>query len=197
MDKSSSRVRSVAQRSEPVEPEAAVELPARFWQRAVAFAVDWTVCFLVPSLVSSFAMQRAGLSGAFLEWLWLAFLSGCVLVYFTLMTMRGRTLGMALMNMRAIDARTGSPPDFNRAFARGVLALLLIGSWFTILLTSIADPAGQMTGAERAVNYGAIAVFMVSLLGNFMMVFDPHRRTLQDKLTGVIILQKPERPRRR
>ncbi|HEX3722894.1 MAG TPA: RDD family protein, partial [Nitrolancea sp.] len=137
---------------EPAVPGVTGDIadPAGFWRRLAGFVVDWLLCFALPSLLSSLILLVTGYSSRaeVVDLLWLLFLAVTISGYFTYFAMRGPSPGMRLSGIKILDQQTGKPPGFARAFTRGILMLLLIGSWFIVMLFGSDGRSAGLTNIE-------------------------------------------------
>ena len=152
----------------PTAPlETAAPTPAErpgFWQRVVAFAVDYAIVSSVGGLLTlpqsvSFALSNASARGVprgeTLNTLPITLL--IALVYFTYLwsgSGGGRTWGMRVMGLR-VQREDGSPLDLGRALIRVV---------------------------------GLIASCVVLLIGVIWVAFDPKKQGWHDKFAGSVVV---------
>jgi uncharacterized RDD family membrane protein YckC len=167
---------------------------ARFWPRFIALFIDWTICVVIPILVAIFAVSatrsdRSALS--ILDWLWAFLVVFLMLGYFTYFWARGQSLGMKAVGIRMISPRTERPPGVARAAVRAFLFLILLACAFILLSVGFSDPpAGGFSATNLAVIYFLLFLFLSSIVGYFWMIWDPKKQTLQDKLSGVVVVKK-------
>ena len=179
--------------------------PAGFWRRMVGFVIDWLLCFALPSLLSSLILLITGYSSRanVVDVLWILFLALSIVSYFTFFTMRGRSPGMRVAGIKILDQKTGHTPTFSRALTRGLLLLLLIGSWFVVILLGSDGRSGSLSNREALLLDIGYAVFLVSSFGHLWISWDRKSQTLQDKIAGIVVVRKSaviepvERPTRR
>jgi uncharacterized RDD family membrane protein YckC len=121
--------------STPAIPPAPPARYATFTSRLRAFVID-TVCLWVPFLALFFLGETtSGVPGTTLV-TWLLMFAWLLLYDPVMVSRRGATVGHAVAHLRVVDARTGRPPSFGRAFARGLIKLMLgVLSFFTMELT--------------------------------------------------------------
>ncbi len=165
---------------------------AGFWRRLIGFVVDWVICFVIPSLASSLALLGAGYSNRsrMLDTIWMLFLGVIILVYFTYFSLRGSTPGMRLAGIKVVDVRSGEAPDFLHALLRGVLLLVLIGSWFILVLIGWGGGPSHMSNAVAVLLNVDYVVFLASFFGHVWIAWDRKRQTVQDKIAGLIVLRR-------
>ena len=179
--------------------------PAGFWRRMFGFVVDWLLCFAVPSLISSLILLATGYSARAetVDVLWMLFLAVTIVSYFTYFAARGSSPGMRLSGIKILDPKTGRPPAVSRAVVRALLLLLLIGSWFIVVLLGSDGRAGGLSNVEALLLNLGYVVFLVSSFGHLWISWDRKSQTLQDKIAGVVVVRKAaviepvERPTRR
>ncbi|MBI1885120.1 MAG: RDD family protein [Chloroflexi bacterium] len=181
--------------AEPPTISAEVAGPVRYagvWPRLAASLIDWALCFIAPSVVSSFVIT--GISGedgeaqAAVGVLWGLFMIACVLGYLTYFWARGQSLGMKALGLRIVDVETSGPPGAARALARSFLGLLAAAAVFILLVVSFSDRPKGFSGTDLAVTYLLLFVLMASLVGWVWAIWDRQRRSLQDRLCGVAVI---------
>lgn len=180
--------------NQPVLPAETGDIadPAGFWRRLAGFVVDWLLCFALPSLISSLILLATGYSSRteVVDLLWMLFLAVTISGYFTYFAMRGPSPGMRLSGIKILDQKTGQPPAFARAFTRGILMLLLIGSWFIVMLFGSDGRSAGLTNGEAFILDVGYAVFLLSSLGHIWISWDRKSQTLQDKFAGIVVVRK-------
>jgi len=166
---------------------------AGFWRRMAGFVVDWFICFVVPSLVSSLILLTTGYSSRtrIVDALWVLFLALIIAGYFAYFTVRGPSPGMRLAGIKILAARSGEPPVIIQAVIRGLLMLCLIGSWFVVVLlgSGRSGSGGLSSAASLALNVGYV-LFLVSAFGHVWISWDRKGQTVQDKLAGIVVVRK-------
>ncbi len=178
-----------------VTPDGTQTAPyAGLWWRFAGSFIDWVVCFFAPVAASSFALGAIS-DGDDVGWvlgpLWLLFVVSCFVGYFTYFLARGQTLGMKVVGIQIVHARTGRPPGPARALVRAVLALVVVAAAAILLSFGFSDPPeGGYSVGELAVVYAAGLVFAGGVLGRLWMIWDPRKQTLQDRVTGVVVVGK-------
>ncbi|HLI51679.1 MAG TPA: RDD family protein [Thermomicrobiaceae bacterium] len=168
---------------------------ASFIQRFAATITDWLVSGWVPfffvGLFSSFVWGGgtgtvAGnltLAGFF----WLIIVTICVLGYLTIFGGNGRTLGMRIVGIRVVDPSTGEPPGYQRAFIRAILTFIF-GVALFVLINDMLSNDGKQGSAVIVI---AVAVVIVGIWAHAFMLFDLRGQTVQDRICGVLYIQKP------
>ncbi len=178
---------------------------AGFWRRLIGFVVDWTLCFVLPSVASSLVLLGVGYStrSSAIDALWMLFLAAIILSYFTFFSMRGTSPGMRLAGIKLVEVRTGKAPGFGRSLIRGGLLLVLIGSWLLLVLIGWGGGSSNMSNAVALLLNVDYVIFLVSFFGHLWIAWDRKRQTLQDKIAGVIVVRRTativpvDRPARR
>jgi uncharacterized RDD family membrane protein YckC len=171
----------------------------------VGFVVDWLLCFALPSLISSLILLATGYSARAetVDVLWMLFLAVTIVSYFTYFALHGPSPGMRLSGIKILDQKTGQPPALPHALTRATLLLLLIGSWFAVVLVGSDGRSGGMSNWESFALDVAYVVFLLSSFGHIWISWDRKSQTLQDKIAGVVVVRKSaviepvERPARR
>ncbi len=165
---------------------------AGFWRRLIGFVIDWILCFVLPSVVSSLLLLGMGYSdrSVAIDVLWMVFLAVLIVGYFTFFAMRGASPGMRLAGIKLVEVRTGQAPDLSRSLIRGLLLLVLIGSWFILILLGWGGGSSNMSNMEALLLNVDYVVFLVSFFGHLWIAWDRKRQTLQDKLAGVIVVRR-------
>ena len=151
---------------------------AEWWQRVVAFLVDWVI-IVIPSLIIM-AIASIGFIGkstittdqfgnpqintsAFTRF-FISFLiiTGLGFAYRTILEggPRGQTVGKMAMKIAVKDAETGGSIGYGRAFARWLIASIL---WGAFTLPGVIDV--------------------------LFPLWDPKRQTLHDKVVRSVVLQ--------
>jgi uncharacterized RDD family membrane protein YckC len=174
---------------------------ARQRQRALAGAADWAICLVLYILVSFPAgiVQAiggfAGTEGAeWLEWTLLvvsqAMVAGALVAYFALGLRSGQTLGMRAVEVHARVVSTGHPPGTLRSIVRAVFglvfALAFVNAYFGWRGT---EPVGGISATEQAVFEAAVVIAIVAVAGKLWAFVDPERRSLWDRLFGLVYLE--------
>ncbi len=183
------------------QDEADESYYASFWRRLIASAIDWTLVgfvLFVPGsiymvIVAAIALQRAMAHqsfplGSLLIALFWPFLALFILGYFTFSTMHGRTLGMRMVGIRALHAKTGKPPSFKRSVVRSFLGLALLSFASLLLNVFFADPPSD--GYSTMETLIMALVTGIGFIGYLRMIWDSRRQTLHDKLTGVVVVRR-------
>ncbi len=187
---------SIKQRQPPPvvqEPENPyVDDAAGFWRRLSGFILDVIISFGIPSVGSSLILLALDYSRSsiVLDVAWMLVLGAIVLAYFTFFSVRGSSPGMWLAGVKVVDIRTGEAPDLNHALIRGGLILVMIGSWFFLILLGSYRGTGDISRIGAVLLNLDYVVFLVSFFGHLWIAWDKKRQTLQDKLAGLIVLRK-------
>ena len=165
---------------------------AGFWRRLAGFVVDWLLCFVLPSIVSSLILLGVGYSdrSAWVDGLWMLFVALVIFAYFTYFAVRGSSPGMAIAGIKLVDVSTGEPPVLAKALIRGLLMTVLIGSWFLLLLLDWGGGSGNLSNGAALILNIAYVAFLVSFFGHLWIAWDRKRQTLQDKAAGVVVMMR-------
>jgi uncharacterized RDD family membrane protein YckC len=102
--------------------------------------------------------------------------------YFVVGNLLGRTLGMWLVGCRVVAGNSGRRPDLWQALGRAALTIVLCFA-FAWVVTADADQAGLN------LLFGSLLAF--SVIGRLWMLRAADRRTLFDRLSGLIVVQRP------
>jgi uncharacterized RDD family membrane protein YckC len=181
------QVAAPAEREQEAMPDA-----AGFWRRLVGFVVDWLLCFVLPSVVSSLLLLGIGYStrSTLLDGLWMVFLAVVIFCYFTYFSLRGASPGMRVAGIKLVEVRTGKAPGLRRSLIRGALLTILIGSWFLLILLGWGGGSSNMSNVAAILLNVVYVLFLVSFFGHLWIAWDRKRQTLQDKLAGLIVLRR-------
>ncbi|HUZ02565.1 MAG TPA: RDD family protein [Thermomicrobiaceae bacterium] len=172
---------------------------ASFVQRFGAGVIDWMICGFVPFILTGVASsyvwntdQHGGFASTnLLGGLWLAAVALCIVTYFTVLVARGATFGMWILGMRVLNPRIGRPPGVGRALIRALLALAFGFAFYVMVNSAFSDPAaGAHPTLNRAIGFGALAVFAAGFWARIWMLFDRRSQTAQDHLAGVVVLDE-------
>lgn len=136
-------------------------------------------------------------------WLLARILLGApVLAYFAYFRRTGQTPGMDLAGTRLVT-EDGRPPGAIRAIARSALTLAFAVAaflaWFDVFAgrTSSTTPYRELyMDPPREVLSAAALVLFTWLLGVLAALLDGRRRTLWDRLVGLVQVDDAERTRR-
>jgi uncharacterized RDD family membrane protein YckC len=153
---------------------------AEWWQRVVAFIIDWVVVgipsFIIMAIASVGFLNKSTITRDplgnpqinssviarfFVAWLIVAAIG---IAYRTVLEggPRGQTLGKMAMKIAVKDAETSGSIGYGRAFGRWVVASIL---WIAFYLPGIIDV--------------------------LFPLWDPKRQTLHDKAVRSVVLQVP------
>jgi hypothetical protein len=174
---------------------------ARQRRRALAGAADWGICFVLyilasfPAGIVQTLGRFAGNEGA--EWLgWTlvavsqALIAGTLVAYFALGLRSTQTLGMRAVEVHARLASTGLPPGTLRSVARAVVGLVLALAFVNVYAGWRGiDPVGGVSDTEQAVFEAAVVIAIVAAAGKLWAFVDPERRSLWDRLFGLVYLE--------
>jgi uncharacterized RDD family membrane protein YckC len=98
---------------------------AGFWQRALAFLIDWLIVVVIamPVIVVAFGADYFSLDPLRRSWdLLIAFIVGVAIVVFW--RLYGATPGKIAVALKIVDAETGKPPSTGRLVVRLLCYLL-------------------------------------------------------------------------
>lgn len=166
------------------EPQAAPLLSTRF----AAFVIDWVLCIvLVDGLLGALHVLRAPL-------IVMALLGGLTLIaYFTAFWSLGRSPGMRLMGLRAIDSVTGAPPPLLAALVRSILTVpggaagIMLGLY--LYVGSLGQDPAKGTGLAYTSGIGVLLVVAVPyVIVAALALRDPGRRMLHDRISRIDIV---------
>lgn len=168
---------------------------ASFESRVVAGTLDILVMFIIASLLAiagavvvlvSSDFERVDPSGTALNVFW-----GCIgaiapaflLYFFVALAWKGQTIGAGVMALMVIRS-DGRPLGVLGAVARvvGQLIYVLIVAGGALLGYSLRDDTTM-----AAIAVGSACLLAAS--GFLIAAFDPHRRTLHDRLAGTIVVR--------
>ena len=174
---------------------------ARQRRRALGGAADWAMCFVVyilasfPAGIVQTVGRFAGNEGAeWLDWTLLvasqALVAGALVAYFALGLRSTQTLGMRAVEVHARLASTGLPPDALRSVARAVVGLVFALAFVNVYVGWRGiDPVGGVSDTEQAVFEVAVVIAIVAAAGKLWAFVDPERRSLWDRLFGLVYLE--------
>jgi uncharacterized RDD family membrane protein YckC len=162
---------------------------ASFFGRLAAGLVDWLIvyfgvwfAFIVQSILEEdsstpLSTVLTGALGTLLP-----------LLYFAVpWTRSGRTVGMRTNHITLVSERTRKPPGLARASLRALVAVITYAAfWFPIIVlfsdASVDAWAYTMIGV-------ALTIVALALVGHLWALFDPQRRSLQDRLFGLTVVR--------
>jgi len=176
------------------------------WRRAVAAAIDWTLCYVGFVVVSIPLGAVEGLGAVSREEGDLGGLPGHVLVvatqvltvvpviaYFGLLLPTSHTYGMRALGLRIVSVRAGRAPSHTAAIIRGVVATAVAASFYVSYLvwSSFEKPHGLDDASSYAL---AVAHVLVVVGGGsaLMMILTPTHRSLVDRVFGTAVLDNVE-----
>jgi hypothetical protein len=102
----------------------------------------------------------------------------------------GQTLGMRAVEVHARLASNGLPPGTVRSLARAVLGLA-----FALAIVNVyvgargVEPVEGISAAEQVIFEVAVVVALVAVAGKVWAFADPARRTIWDRLFGLVYLE--------
>jgi uncharacterized RDD family membrane protein YckC len=161
--------------------------------------VDWTACaalFLLVSIpagmvqiVGSTVVADGTLRGA-IGVLAQVVVAAAAIAYLALGLRSGQTLGMRALDVHVRLDATGRPPGLGRALGRGILAVVFA---LALLDADVAllgrPPLGGYSEVEQTVLDVAVVVALVAVLGKLWACADPARRSVWDRLFGLVFLE--------
>jgi RDD family len=174
---------------------------ARLRRRALAGAIDWTVCAVIYLIVSIPAgmvqivggwaiVEGGGTLGRVLVVSSQVLVAAAVVAYLALGLRTGQTLGMRAIEVHARVADSGRPPGLARSVARSLLgvlfALAVVNAYFGLRGEA---PIGGLSDVEELVFDVALVVASVAILGKLWALVDAEGQTLWDRLFGLIVLE--------
>jgi hypothetical protein len=174
---------------------------ARLRRRALAGAIDWTVCAVVYLIVSipagmvqilgSWAVvEGGGTFGRVLVVLSQVLIAAAVVAYLALGLWTGQTLGMRAVEVHTRVSGTGLPPGPARSVARALLgvvfALAVVNAYFGLRGDA---PVQGLSDVEEMVFDVALVVASVAILGKLWALVDSEGQTVWDRLFGLVALE--------
>jgi uncharacterized RDD family membrane protein YckC len=175
----------------------AVAAPA--WRRTLGSALDWSLVFVLFILVSypigviqTVGGTLGGAAGEAITALTEALGLGVVVAYFAWFFASGHTLGMRALDIHVFSHRSGREPHAVRAFARGLLSagffLASIDAYG--LSTGGYRAQGALSDAQATLRGAALAGAALAFFGALWQLVDPQRRTLWDRLFGLVVVEE-------
>jgi uncharacterized RDD family membrane protein YckC len=170
---------------------------APLWRRSVASGIDWGLAAVLYLLLLIPAGMLEVIGGLFEGAVESAFAAvghlvavSAIVAYFTFLLRSGHTLGMRALDIHVFAHGSGREPGLPRSFARGLLALGL----GVAVLNAYSylrgwEPVAGLSATERAVGEVSVVAAAVAILGELWMLVDPERRTLWDRLTGLVVVE--------
>lgn len=144
---------AAAQEAMPVNPKTSEATPAEEFYDDRAPLSSRIAGSLIDLLVVAFASSAFAAiieltNGNWADWRVLASMGGIVLIlmflYLTAATaLAGRTWGMSLVSLRAVDADTGLPPTTKQAIARAILYIVSLITLGLGILYALFDAEGR------------------------------------------------------
>jgi len=178
-----------ARRYAPVPVEVVPSPAATLATRFAAFVVDWVVCIvIVNSLVG--ALHVGGIPTPLIV---LAAVCA-LLLYFTVFWARGRTPGMRVMGIVALDSETGRLPSLKQALYRAMMtvpsgtAAIILGLY--VYVSALGQDPGDVMGIPASSRVAALLVIAVPYLVTAVLALrDPDRRMWHDRVGHVVVLE--------
>jgi hypothetical protein len=172
-------------------------------RRAVAGAIDWVLCYvayLMASIplgalqalgrISWEAGDLGGVPGAILFWTAQALVLAPLVAYFALFWRSGSTLGMRAVDIDLLVAASGREPSLWRTVPRAVLAVAFAAAAYVVYSAVFGEaPLGGYSYIDLLVVYTSAAVFVPCVLGKLWMLADPQRRTVWDRVFGLLYVE--------
>ena len=164
---------------------------ASFESRVAALAIDLLVFVIIASLLVSAGslivlisseFERTSASSSAVNAFWacvVAIPPVYALYFFFCLAIRGQTAGAAIMQLTVVRS-DGRPLGVFGAIAR------VIGMLVYLLIVGIGLLVGYAYRTDPAI--AIAAAFGVVLIGVLWAAFDPHRRTLHDRIAGTIVI---------
>ena len=144
-------------------------------RRFLASTIDWLVCALVPFVV--------------VGTLWFAVVPLIVIAHFACFLFVGRTVGMRMASIHVVDRRTGGRPRVGIALARSLAALLQATSCAVLLVFVFSDvPNGGYSFLDGVAFVVCSLIALTALVGHAWIILGPSRRTLLDRLFGLMVV---------
>jgi hypothetical protein len=172
----------------------------RLLRRVGAGVFDWVLCwilFLVASIVGGILQTIANallegdgltrLLGAALLVVSQLVVAGPLVAYFAHYWAEGSTLGMCAVDIELVLADTGGPPSWRRTVPRAIIAVLVA---LAVLNVYFAWSDDALTGFQRTLAAGSLAVASLGLAAKAWMLVDERRRSAFDHLFGVVYLEE-------
>lgn len=176
------------------------------WRRVAAGAIDWTLCYVAFLLVSiplgalqalgSVSWREGDFGGLPGEVLFVAtqvLTVVPVIAYFALLLPTSQTLGMNVLELRAISTRTGRAPSYVTATVRGVVATAIAGSFYaTYSVATSFDEGQELDPTSSHVLDAAHVLVVVGCVSALTMMLVTTRRSLLDRLFGTAVIDELE-----
>ena len=172
-------------------------------RRLAAGAIDWSLCavlYLLGSIVGGVfqavgltswdAGDLRGIPGATLLAISQLLVAAPVVAYFAAYWRTGSTLGMRARDIELVREETGAPPGWGRAVARACVAFVLALAVNNMYLVLGGDPLEGYTTAQRVVIIVSFALVAFLLAAKAPMFFDERRRSLLDRVFGLVYLEE-------
>jgi uncharacterized RDD family membrane protein YckC len=160
---------------------------AGFSSRVAAGLIDWLIVF-AALWIAVIIQAVVGFDSPVSVVLSLATLLLPVLYFGLFWSRDGQTLGMRTTNIQMVDTRTWDPPSWIRASLRGLAAVFTFIACGVPLVAAFGDEPDPALVAAVALSFAALA-----LIGHLWALRDPRRRSLQDRLFGLAVVNaKPQ-----
>lgn len=179
-----------ARRHDPQPVEDAPPVAAMLSTRFAAFVVDWTICVvMVNSLVGALHVASVPTTLVLLAVL------AVLLLYYTVFLTFGRTLGMRVMGIVAVDPVSGAPPRLKYALYRALLTVPSAAAAVVLALYAYMAALGQYVegvaaGMPFETRIAVLTIVMAPYLVTAVRALrDPQRRMLHDRVARVVILE--------
>lgn len=168
---------------------------ASFESRVVAGTLDMLVLFIIASLLvvagslvvlisSDFERTEASDTAINIFWGSVGAIAPAFLLYFFIsLAWKGQTVGAAVMALMVIRS-DGRPLGVLGSVARVIgqlIYVLIIGGGVIVAF------AVRQSTVEAGIAVGA--AFLLVAAGFIMAAFDPHRRTLHDRIAGTVVVR--------
>jgi len=168
---------------------------ASFESRVAAGTLDVLVLFIIAALLvvagslvvlvsSDFERVDPSTMSINVFWGCVGAIAPCYLLYFFVsFAWKGQTVGAAVMQLMVIRS-DGRPLGVLGSVAR------VIGMLFYVLVVTVGVIAAFVLRDSTTSAGGAITgALLLSLAGFLWAAFDPHRRTLHDRIAGTIVVR--------
>jgi hypothetical protein len=172
-------------------------------RRVGAGAIDWLICgviFVIASIVAgvfeavgavSFtAGDLRGIPGSVLITVSQVIVAAPVVAYFAYYWATGATLGMRALDFELVREQSGRPPGWRRTVPRGALAFVLALAVDNVYLVLAGDPLGEYSTAERIAITVSVVLVVLLLVAKAWMLVDGRRRSLLDRLFGLVYVEE-------
>lgn len=176
------------------------------WRRFAAGAIDWTLCYVAFLLVSiplgavqalgSVSWREGdfgGLPGHLLFVVTQVLTVVPVIAYFGLMLPTSQTLGMNVLELRAVSAKTGRAPSYVTATVRGLVATAIAASFYaTYSVATSFDEGRELDAISSRILDAAHVLVVVGCVSAMTMMLLPTHRSLLDRGFGTAVIDELE-----